>query len=186
MKLTEELRADLYVTLTELVGSNGAEFLMTQGPPGGWEQYPTKTDLQAVAVDMVAGFAAVDAKHETLRADMVAGFAAADAKHETLRADMVAGFAAADAKHETLRADMIAGFAAADAKHETLRADMVAGFAAAGAKTDALRADMVAGFAAIEIRIAELIGTRSRDVWAFSATVASLMVAFIVVVLMGT
>ncbi|MCQ3806132.1 MAG: hypothetical protein KTV16_02405 [Acidimicrobiia bacterium] len=168
MKLTEELRADLYVTLTELVGSNGAEFLMTQGPPGGWEQYPTKTDLQAVAVDMVAGFAAVDAKHETLRADMVAGFAAADAKHETLRADM------------------IAGFAAADAKHETLRADMVAGFAAAGAKTDALRADMVAGFAAIEIRIAELIGTRSRDVWAFSATVASLMVAFIVVVLMGT
>ena len=168
MKLTEELRSDLYVTLTELVGSNGAEFLMTQGPPGGWEQYPTKTDLQALAVDMVAGFAAADAKHETLRADMVAGFAAADAKTDALRADMIAGFAAADAKHETLRADMVAGFAAADAK------------------TDALRADMIAGFAAIEIRIAELIGTRSRDVWAFSATVASLMVGFIVVVLMGT
>ena len=100
MKLTEELRSDLYVTLTELVGSNGAEFLMTQGPPElGAVPHPDRSP--SLAVDLVAGFAAADAKHVNAACRWAV---VAAATQNTKRAtEMVAGFAAADAKTDALR-----------------------------------------------------------------------------------
>ena len=153
MYLTEETRSELYVTLSELIGSNGAEYLMTQGPPGGWEQYPTSTDLQALATKMAEGFNEAGTERKILRTDMNAGFTAADAK-------------------------MTTGFAVADAKTENLRAEMYGGFAETNAKIDGLGAD-------VKTALAELAGTRSRDVWAFSATVAVPALMFTVAVIIG-
>ncbi|MCY4493124.1 MAG: hypothetical protein OXB92_04610 [Acidimicrobiaceae bacterium] len=144
---------------------------MTQGPPGGWEQYPTNTDLQALATKMAEGFNEAGTERKILRTDMNAGFAAAETDRKNIRTDMNAGFTAADAK-------MTAGFAAADAKTENLRAEMYGGLAQTNAKIDGLGAD-------VKTALAELAGTRSRDVWAFSATVAVLALMFTVAVIIG-
>ena len=166
MYLTEETRSELYGTLSELVGSNGAEYLMTQGPPGGWEQYPNNTDLQALATKMAEGFNEAGTERQILRTDMTTGFTEAAADRKNIRTDMTAGFTEAEADRKNIRTEMAAGFTAADAK-------MTAGFAETNAKIDKLGADMQTGFA-------KLAGTRSRDVWAFTATVAVLALMFVV------
>ncbi len=45
MALTEQQRTDIYNSLADTIGQQGAEFLMVQQPPGGWEQLATKRDL---------------------------------------------------------------------------------------------------------------------------------------------
>ena len=90
---------------------------------------------------------------------------------KNIRTEMAAGFAEAEADRENIRTEMAAGFAAADAK-------MTAGFAETHAKFDKLAADMQTGFAKIVV-------ARSRDVWAFSGTVAVLTLMFVVALLAG-
>ena len=196
MSLTEETRSELYGTLSELVGSNGAEYLMTQGPPGGWEQYPTNTDLQALATKMAAGFNEATTERKILRTNMTAGFAAAETDRKNIRTDMTAGFAAAETDRKNIRTDMTAGFAAAETDRKNIRTEMNAGFTAAEADRNTIRAEMTAGFAEtnakidglgsdVKTEIAKLAGTRSRDVWAFTATVAVLALMFTVAVIIG-
>ena len=45
MALTEQQRTEIYKSLADTIGQPGAEFLMAQQPPGGWEQLATKRDL---------------------------------------------------------------------------------------------------------------------------------------------
>ena len=62
MALTEKQRAEIYSSLSDTVGQPGAEFLMAQQPPGGWEQFATKRDLADLEVKTQASFVALNAK----------------------------------------------------------------------------------------------------------------------------
>ncbi len=62
MALTEQQRAKIYSSLADTIGQQGAEFLMAQQPPGGWEQLATKRDLADLEVKTQASFVALNAK----------------------------------------------------------------------------------------------------------------------------
>ena len=62
MALTEQQRTEIYNTLADTIGQPGAEFLMAQQPPGGWEQLATKRDLADLEVKTQAGFVELNAK----------------------------------------------------------------------------------------------------------------------------
>ena len=62
MALTEQQRAEIYSSLADTIGQQGAEFLMAQQPPGGWEQFATKRDLADLEVKTQAGFVELNAK----------------------------------------------------------------------------------------------------------------------------
>ena len=62
MALTEQQRAEIYSSLADTIGQQGAEFLMAQQPPGGWEQLATKRDLADLEVKTQASFVALNAK----------------------------------------------------------------------------------------------------------------------------
>ena len=47
--LTEQQRTETYNSLADTFGQPGAEFLMANHPPGGWEQLATKEDLKEFA-----------------------------------------------------------------------------------------------------------------------------------------
>ena len=45
MAATQAQRAALYTTLTDTIGEDAADTLMTELPPGGWDRMATKDDL---------------------------------------------------------------------------------------------------------------------------------------------
>ena len=61
MALTEQQRSEIYSSLADTIGEQGAEFLMAQQPPGGWEQLATKRDLADLEVKTQAGFVEIRA-----------------------------------------------------------------------------------------------------------------------------
>ena len=50
-------RASLFNTLAELMGTEDAETLMQQLPPGGWDTMATKDDLQVLGATFTAALA---------------------------------------------------------------------------------------------------------------------------------
>lgn len=210
MAITKQQENKLYVKLADMVGADEAEFLMSQGPPGGWDKIATKADLNKLAAKMVGGFLASEAgfievhtQLDRLEGKAEAGFATAVAKRDQLEAKMVAGFAETNARVDRLEATTEAGFAKTNARIDrnegkteagftkteagftevharidSLEAKTEAGFIATDAKIDQLEAKMVAGFAA-------LASTRSRDVWAFTAAIAVLVISVMVAVFLG-
>ena len=62
MALTEQQRSEIYSSLADTIGQPGAEFLMAQQPPGGWEQFATKRDLADLETKTQAGFVELNAK----------------------------------------------------------------------------------------------------------------------------
>ena len=62
MALTEQQRTEIYNGLADTIGQPGAEFLMAQQPPGGWEQLATKRDLADLEVKTQASFVELNAK----------------------------------------------------------------------------------------------------------------------------
>ncbi len=75
MALTEKQRAESYSSLSDTVGQPGAEFLMAQQPPGGWEQFATKRDLADLEVKTQASFVELQASIVALNAKMDVQFA---------------------------------------------------------------------------------------------------------------
>ena len=75
MALTEKQRAEIYSSLSDTVGQPGAEFLMAQQPPGGWEQFATKRDLADLEVKTQASFVELQASIVALNAKMDVQFA---------------------------------------------------------------------------------------------------------------
>ena len=88
MALTEQQRTDIYNSLADTIGEQGAEFLMAQQPPGGWEQLATKRDLADLEVKTQAGFVALNAKMDVqfaqLREQLAERFAAVDTRFADL------------------------------------------------------------------------------------------------------
>ena len=116
--MTEEQRLNIYLELADKISPEGAEFLMAQSPPGGWEQFATKSDLKELAAQMTVKFAELEVRMEQRFTDF--------------EVRMEQGFTDFEVRMEQ-------------------------------------------GFARLEAR-------RSRDVWAFVAAVATIMVTIIVAV----
>lgn len=57
MATTQAQRASLFNTLTELMGTEDAETLVHQLPPGGWDSMATKDDLKVLGAAFVAALA---------------------------------------------------------------------------------------------------------------------------------
>ena len=124
MAYTAQQRSEIYAQLADRISPQGAEFLMAQAPPGGWEQFATKADLKELAAEMTTRFAAVDVK-------------------------MTQGFAELDMKMER-------GFAEINSR-----------------------------FAEMDSRFAKLTEQRGRDVWAFSAAMAVMVITVVVSVFLA-
>ena len=62
MALAEQQRTEIYNSLADTIGQPGAEFLMAQQPPGGWEQLATKRGLADLETKTQAGFVELNAK----------------------------------------------------------------------------------------------------------------------------
>ncbi len=81
MATTQAQRASLFNTLAELMGTEDADTLMQQLPPGGWDTMATKDDLQVLGATFTAALAefrveVADAFAE-LRVEVANGFAEA-------------------------------------------------------------------------------------------------------------
>ena len=126
--MTEKERSTIYFKLADAIGTEGAEFLMTQSPPGGWEQFATKADLKELAAE----FKGLSAEFKGVSADL-----------KEFAAEVTTRFAESEVRTEQR-------------------------FAEFGAR-------MEQGFA-------ELKSQRSRDVWSFVATVATIVVAVVLAV----
>ncbi len=99
MAATQAQRAALYTTLVDTLGDEAAETLMSELPPGGWDQVVTKSAL-------AEGLAAINGQLTALRGEMHEGFARAAkeraegfAQAEKERAE---GFARADRERAEL------------------------------------------------------------------------------------
>ena len=90
MATTQAQRASLFNTLAELMGTEDAETLMQQLPPGSWDTMATKDDLQVLGATLAATFTAALAEFRVevtntiaeLRVEVANGFAEA-AKERT-------------------------------------------------------------------------------------------------------
>ena len=131
MAYTAQQRSEIYAQLADKISPQGAEFLMAQAPPGGWEQFATKADLKELAAEMTTRFAAVDVK-------------------------MTQGFAELDMKMERGFAEINSRFAEMDSR-----------------------------FAEMDSRFAKLTEQRGRDVWAFSAAMAVMVITVVVSVFLA-
>ena len=98
MALTEQQRAEIYGSLADTIGQQGAEFLMAQQPPGGWEQLATKRDLADLEVKTQAGFVALNAKMDVQFAAVREQFAAVREQFAAVREQ----FAAVDTRFAVL------------------------------------------------------------------------------------
>ena len=98
MALTEKQRAEIYSSLSDTVGQPGAEFLMAQQPPGGWEQFATKRDLADLEVKTQASFVELQASIVALNAKMDVQFAQLREQLAEQFAEMKERFAAIDTR----------------------------------------------------------------------------------------
>ena len=105
MALTEQQRAEIYSSLADTIGQQGAEFLMAQQPPGGWEQLATKRDLADLEVKTQASFVALNAKMDVQFAEVKEQFAAVREQFAEVREQFAAvreQFAAVDTRFAVL------------------------------------------------------------------------------------
>lgn len=95
MATTQAQRASLFNTLAELMGTEDAETLMQQLPPGDWDTMATKDDLQVLGATLAAVFTAALAEFRVevtntiaeLRVEVADGFAeAAKERAEIIKA----------------------------------------------------------------------------------------------------
>lgn len=114
MALTQQQRTEIYTNLADTVGEQGAEYLMAQQPPGGWEQFATKSDLKASIVELQSKMDSQFAQIREQLAEIQKQFAAIDtrfAEIDTRFAAIDTRFAAIDtrfAEIDTRFAELIA------------------------------------------------------------------------------
>ena len=70
MATTQAQRASLYNTLEELMGTEDAETLMQQLPPGDWDSMATKDDLQVLGATFTTALAEFRVEVTTAFADL--------------------------------------------------------------------------------------------------------------------
>ena len=109
MALTEQQRTGIYNSLADTIGEQGAEFLMAQQPPGGWEQLATKRDLadletktQASFVEHRASFVELQAKMDLQFAQLREQLAVRFATIDTQFAEVKEQFATVDTRFAEL------------------------------------------------------------------------------------
>ena len=105
MALTEQQRSEIYTSIADTIGVPGAEFLMAQQPPGGWEQFATKRDLADLEVKTQASFVALNAKMDVQFAEVKEQFAEVKEQFAEVReqfAEVKEQFAAVDTRFAAL------------------------------------------------------------------------------------
>lgn len=134
--ITEEQRSKIYLELADKISPEGAEFLMAQIPPGGWERLATKADLRefATKADLRDFATKADLKEFATKADLeelATKFEGLSAEFRELKAYVITRFAEFEVKTEqkftALEVRMEQGFA----KLEARRSRNVWAFAAA-------------------------------------------------------
>ena len=83
--MTEEQRLEIYLELADKISPEGAEFLMAQSPPGGWEQFATKSDLRELSAKfegLSAEFKGLSAEFRELAAHVTVRFAEFEVRME--------------------------------------------------------------------------------------------------------
>ena len=131
----QQQRAEIYAELADKISPQGAEFLMAQAPPGGWEQFATKADLIEVVAEMTARFASIEIRMEQ-------------------------GFAEMNSRFAEMNAEMNSRFAE-------------------------MNSEMNSRFAEMNLRFAKLTEQRSRDIWAFTAAMAVMVITVVVSVFLA-
>ena len=102
MALTEQQRAEIYGSLADTIGQQGAEFLMAQQPPGGWEQLATKRDLADLEVKTQASIVELQASFVKFQAKMDVQFAQLREQLAEQFAEIKKQFAAVDTRFAEL------------------------------------------------------------------------------------
>ena len=92
MATTQAQRASLFNTLAELMGTEDAETLMQQLPPGGWDSMATKDDIQVLAATFTAALAESSAHAARERAEIVKVISESHAEAARERAEIVKVF----------------------------------------------------------------------------------------------
>ena len=162
--ITEEQRSKIYLELADKISPEGAEFLMAQIPPGGWERLATKSDLKEFATKS-------DLKEFATKSDLKEFATKSDLKEFATKSDLKEFATKSDLK------ELATKFEGLSVEFRELKAYVITRFAEFEVKTEqkltALEVRMEQGFAKLEAR-------RSRDVWAFAAAVVTIMVTVIV------
>ena len=102
MALTEQQRTEIYNSLADTIGQPGAEFLMAQQPPGGWEQLATKRDLADLEVKTQASIVELQASFVKFQAKMDVQFAQLREQLAEQFAEINTRFAAVDTRFADL------------------------------------------------------------------------------------
>lgn len=144
MALTEQQRSEIYTRICETIGEQGAEFLMAQQPPGGWEQLATKRDLADLEVKTEVSFIALNAKMDVQFAAVREQFAEVREQFAEVREQF---------------AEVNQQFAEVNQQFAGVREQF---------------AEVKEQFAAVDTRFAALSDKRSRDVWAFVVATVSI------------
>ncbi len=151
MALTQQQLSEIYSNLANTVGPQQAEFLMAQQPPGGWEELATKRDLADLDLRTRTSIAEVHAK-------MDKGFAETKEQFAEVHAKVDNGFAEVKMQFAEVKEQ----FAEVKEQFAEVREQF---------------AEVKEQFAAIDTRFADFSDRRSRDVWAFIATIAVMTVS---------
>ncbi len=158
MALTEQQRAEIYTSIADTIGEQGAEYLMAQQPPGGWEQLATKRDLADLETKTQAGFVALNAKMDIQFAEVKEQFAAVREQFAEVKeqfAEVREQFAEVKEQFAEVREQ----FAEVKEQFAEVREQF---------------AEVKEQFATVDTRFATLSDKRSRDVWAFVVATASI------------
>jgi len=95
---TQAQRASLFNTLAELMGTEDAETLMQQLPPGSWDTMATKDDVQVLAATFTAALAEFRVEVTTAFADLTVEVTTAFADLRVEVADALADIKVAHAE----------------------------------------------------------------------------------------
>ena len=150
MAATQQQRAKLYTTLAETMDEEAADTLLSELPPGGWEQMATKEDLAGVEARLTAAITAGLAELSVKMTDGLAqaakerteGFAHAAKERADIHTQLSAGLTQAAKERAEINTRLSEGLA--QAAHE--RAEIYAQLAPEIGKATTDRAEIRGDF----------------------------------------
>lgn len=121
MAATQQQRAKLYTTLAETMDEETADILLSELPPGGWEQMATKEDLAGVEARLTA---AITAGLAELSVKMTDGLAQAAHERAEINTRLTAGLAQAAHERAEIYAQLSAGLTQAAKERTDIHAQL--------------------------------------------------------------
>jgi len=164
--ITQQQRSEIFRSLAGTVGEKEAEFIMSSAPPGGWEQFATKSDLAELQAETQAGFVGLNAK--------------IDIQFAQLREQLAEQFAAIQNQFAAIQiqfAEVATRFAEVESRSAERFAEIETRFAEVESRSAERFAQIETRFAQVDTRFAEMSERRSKEVWAFAAAIAVMTIS---------